>query len=143
VTTFVDTNVLIYAFDRAEPRKQAIAAEHLERLWTERSGALSTQILQEFYSVATNQFKLAMTAAEAREVVELYAEWPVTVIQPADILNASGIHERHQLSFWDALVLQAAIVAGADRLLTEDLQDGLEVQGVRIQNPFVAGASRE
>lgn len=143
MTTFVDTNVLVYAFDRTDPRKQAIAAEHLERLWTERTGVLSTQILQEFYSVATARMKLAMTPAEAREVAELYAEWPVTVIEPRDILNASGLHERHKLSFWDALVLQAAIVAGADRLLTEDLQDGLEVQGVRVQNPFLAGASRE
>ena len=141
VTTFVDTNVLVYAFDREEPRKQAIAADHLERLWTERSGVVSTQILQEFYSVATSQLKLALTAPQAREVVELYAQWPVTVIQPVDILNASGIHERHQLSFWDALVLQAAIVAGADRLLTEDLHDGREIEGVRIENPFRTIAS--
>jgi predicted nucleic acid-binding protein len=137
VTTFVDTNVLVYVFDRADPGKQAIAADQLERLWAEHSGVLSTQILQEFYSVATNRLKLAMTPAEARQVVELYAEWPVTVIEPADILNASAIQERLQLSFWDALVLQSAIVAGADRLLTEDLQDGLEVEGVRIENPFL------
>ena len=83
-----------------------------------------------------------MTAAEAREVVALYAAWPVTLVQPADILNASGIHERHQLLFWDALVVQAAIVAGAERLLTEDLHDGLEIEGVRIENPFQALPAR-
>ena len=136
MTTFVDTNVLVYAFDRTVPEKQGMAAGVLERLWAERTGVLSTQILQEFYAVATNKLKLAMTPAEAREIVELYGEWPVVVIQPADILNASGIHERHQLSFWDALVVEAARVGGAKRILTEDLQSGRMIEGILIENPF-------
>lgn len=138
MTTFVDTNVLTYAFDRSEPDKQAIASAHLEDLWIDRSGVLSTQVLQEFYAVATHQLKLAMTPPEARRVVELYTEWPVVIIEPALILTASAIHERHQLSFWDALVIQAARVAGADRLLTEDLQHGRVIEGVRIENPFLS-----
>ena len=138
MTTFVDTNVLAYAFDRTDADKQAIASAQLEALWFDRSGVLSTQILQEFYAVATHQLKLAMTPAEARQVVQLYAQWPVVVIEPALILTASTIHERHQVSFWDALVLQAAKVAGADRLLTEDLQHGRVIEGVRIENPFVS-----
>lgn len=134
--SFVDTNVLVYAFDRSDPTKHGIASGRLERLWADHSGVVSTQILQEFYAVATHQLKLAMTPAEAREVVQLYAAWPVIVIEPALILTASAIHERHQVSFWDALVVEAARVAGADRLLTEDLQDGRVIEGVRIENPF-------
>jgi len=135
-TTFVDTNVLVYAHDASEAVKQPIAQAVLEQLWTDGGGALSTQILQEFYVVATRKLQPAMTPREAREIIELYSTWPVVVIEPSLILNASLLHERNQLSFWDALMVEAARVAGAGRLLTEDLQDGQVIAGVRIENPF-------
>jgi predicted nucleic acid-binding protein len=125
--TFVDTNVLVYAHDASETVKQPIARAALDRLWDARSGTLSTQVLQEFYNVATRKLAPPMTRAEAREIVEL---------DPALILSASRIEEEHQLSFWDALVVEAARVAGAERLLTEDMQDGRVIEGVSIENPF-------
>jgi predicted nucleic acid-binding protein len=137
-TTFVDTNVLVYAHDAAEAVKQPLARAMLDRLWADRSGTLSTQILQEFYNIATRKLAEPMTRAQAREVVELYSAWPTVVIDPALILSASRVEEDHQLSFWDALVIEAARVAGADRLLTEDMQNGRVIEGVRIENPFVA-----
>lgn len=144
-TAFVDTNVLVYAHDASEPAKQALAQAALGHLWSGRNGALSTQVLQEFYSVATGKLKPAMSPAEAREIVELYSAWPVVLIEPSLILTASKLQEQHQLSFWDALIVEAARVAGAVRLLTEDLNDGQEIQGVRIENPFRAasGATRD
>jgi predicted nucleic acid-binding protein len=143
-STFVDTNVLVYAYDASETGKQPVAQAALEQLWSDRSGALSTQILQEFYAVATRKMKPAMSPGEAREIVELYSAWPVVLIEPSLILTASLLQEQQQLSFWDALVVEAARVAGAVRLLTEDLQDGRDIEGVRIENPFrtAAGAAR-
>ncbi len=137
-TTFVDTNVLIYAYDASETVKQPKAQAVLEQLWSERSGVLSTQILQEFYAVATSKLKPAMSPAEAREIVALYSAWPVVLIEPSLILTASHLHERHQLSFWDALMVEAARVGGAGRVLTEDLNDGQRIEGVRMENPFRA-----
>lgn len=135
--TFVDTNVLVYAHDRSESRKQPMAQTLLEGLWTSRTGALSTQILQEFYVVATRKFDPPMSRRAAREVVALYAMWPLVQIDLPLILTASRLEERHKLSFWDALVVEAARRAGATRLITEDLQSGRLIGGVRIENPFL------
>jgi predicted nucleic acid-binding protein len=118
--TFVDTNVLAYAYDRSEPRKQAVAQAQLGVLWRDRTGALSTQVLQELYVVATRKL-----AAPMQRQIDV----PL-------ILAASDLEERHALSFWDALVVEAARRSGAARLLTEDLQHGRQIGGVRIENPF-------
>ena len=129
---FVDTNVLAYAYDAAETAKQPLARETLERLWGARNGVLSTQVLQEFYNVATRRLDPPMSRDEAREIMDLYTTWPVVLLEPALILAATHIEEEHQVSLWDALVLEAARVAGAERLLTEDLQHGQVIAGVRV-----------
>jgi predicted nucleic acid-binding protein len=134
--TFVDTNVLVYAHDTSETRRQPIAQALLDALWTSRTGVLSTQILQEFYVVATRKFDPPMSRRAAREIVALYGTWPVVQVDVALILTASQLEEQHKLSFWDALVVEAARVAGATRLVTEDLQDGRRIGGVRIEDPF-------
>jgi predicted nucleic acid-binding protein len=134
--TFIDTNVLVYAHDLSEAIKQPLARSALDRLWAQRSGALSTQVLQEFYVVATRKFEPPMSRRAARDVVALYGAWQVVGIDLALILTASRLEERHGLAFWDALVLEAARRAGATRLLTEDLQAGRTIGGVRIENPF-------
>jgi len=134
--TFVDTNVLAYAHDKSETRRQPIARALLDSLWTSRSGLVSTQILEEFYVVATRKFDPPMSRRAAREIVALYATWPVVQVDVVLILTASQLEERHRLSFWDALVVEAARVGGAARLVTEDLQHGRRIGGVRIENPF-------
>ena len=134
--TFVDTNVLVYAHDRSETRKQPIAQALLDVLWQTRSGVLSTQVLQEFYVVATRKFDPPMRRAAAREIVALYGEWPIVQLDVALILAASKLEERHAFSFWDALVVEAARRCGATRLVTEDLQAGRRIGGVMIENPF-------
>ena len=134
--TFVDTNVLIYAHDRSEIRKQPLAQALLEGLWATRTGTLSTQILQEFYVVATRKFDPPMSRAAAREIVVLYGTWPLVQVDLPLIVAASQLEERHKLSLWDALVVEAARRAGAVRLVTEDLQGGRTMHGVRIENPF-------
>ena len=134
--TFVDTHVLAYAHDRSEAGKQPIAAALLAGLWESRSGTLSTQVLQEFYVVATRKFRPALSSADAREVVALYGTWPTVVVDLSLILAATEIEESDSLSFWDAMIVEAARRSGADTLVSEDLQDGRLIAGVRIRNPF-------
>jgi predicted nucleic acid-binding protein len=134
--TFVDTNVLAYAHDRSETAKQPVARALVETLWRDRAGVLSTQVLQELYVVATRKLDPPMPRGAARELVMLYASWPVVQVDIPLILAASELEERHMLSFWDALVVEAARRAGASRLATEDLQPGRRIGGVSIENPF-------
>jgi predicted nucleic acid-binding protein len=134
--TFVDTNVLVYAHDAGETDKQPIARAVLEGLWADRSGVLSTQVLTEFYVVATRKFKPPMPRSEAREIVALYSTWSVVQVDVELILDAAALEEAAQLSFWDALVVEAARRSGATRLVSEDLQAGRRIAGIQIQNPF-------
>jgi predicted nucleic acid-binding protein len=134
--TFVDTNVLAYAHDRSESTKQPVAQALLQDLWRSRTGALSTQVLQEFYVVATRKFDPPMTLRAAREVVALYASWAVVEVDVALILAASELEQRHRLSFWDALIVEAAKRAGATRLVSEDFQSGRSIGGVLLEGPF-------
>jgi predicted nucleic acid-binding protein len=134
--TFVDTNVLLCAHDASETEKQPIARALLEDLWSDGSGALSTQVLQEFYVVATRKFTPPMRRSEAREIVALYATWHVVQVDVGLILDATTLEGRAQLSFRDALIVEAARRAGAMRLVSEDLQGGRAIAGVAIENPF-------
>jgi len=136
--TFVDTNVLLYAHDASETEKQPIARALLEALWADRSGVLSTQVLQEFYVVATRKFKPAMRRSEARELVALYATWSTVQVDVELILDATALEERAQVSFWDAQIVEAARRAGATRLVSEDLQGGRRIAGLVIEDPFGA-----
>jgi predicted nucleic acid-binding protein len=134
--TFVDTNVLAYAYDRSETDKQPVAKAYLRKLWRDRTGTLSTQVLQEFYVVATRKLPAPMRRTTARRIVTLYAEWPVVQGDVPLVLAASALEERHTLSFWDALIIESARRSGAAQLLTEDLQHGREIGGIMIENPF-------
>jgi predicted nucleic acid-binding protein len=134
--TFVDTNVLAYAHDGSETEKQPVAAALLEGLWRDRAGVLSTQVLQELYVVTTRKFDPPMSRGAARQLVVLYATWPVVQVDVPLIVAASELEERQTLSFWDALVVEAARRAGATRLVTEDLQAGRNIGGVAVEDPF-------
>lgn len=134
--SFVDTNVFLYALDERQDGRHDIAARILEELWESRQGVVSTQVLQEVYVNLTRKLRKPMTRPRARAIVERYAAWPVHQITPADIVAASELEQRHTLTFWDALIVVAAQQLGADRVLTEDMQSGRSVGGVRIESPF-------
>ncbi len=140
VRSFLDTNVLVYTDDASEPRKQRQALE-LYRLWHTRGHAVvSTQVLQEYFVVSTR--KLGVDPVIARRKVELFATMDVVVPQVDDILAATDLARLHSLSFWDALIVRAALAANCSVLYTEDLQPGFRVNGLRIRNPFAgAGAA--
>lgn len=133
--TFVDTNILIYAHDADAPVKHAIARDILRNLWSERAGSLSPQVLQEFYVNATKKIASPLSKPAARAVVDSYRVWCVDTTS-AEIADAFRIEDEAGIGFWDALIVAAARKAGAGRLLTEDLNAGQIISGVRIENPF-------
>jgi len=131
---FVDTNVLVYADDADAGEKQIRAQEVLQRTVRDESAVLSTQVLQEYFAIATR--KLAIPADKARQRVEALARLHVVIIQPALILAAIDLVRLHSISFWDALIVRSAQSAACTRLLTEDLEDGEMIEGLRIENPW-------
>lgn len=136
--TFLDTNILVYAYDTDAGHKHQTARSIVADLWNAGSGALSTQVLQEFYVTSTRKLPRPLPKGTAREVVANYRAWPLHRPDVDDLVTASELEERHTLSFWDALILVAADRLGARTVLSEDLQDGRRVGGVVIRNPFAA-----
>ena len=134
VRSFFDTNVLVYADDKASPKKQRRAIELVAEQRRAGTGVVSLQVLQEHFVTVTR--KLGVDARLARRKVELLAEFDVVAPEVADILAAIDLHRLHGFSFWDALILRSAKQAGCRVLLSEDFQDQREVDGVRIVNPF-------
>ncbi len=135
--TFVDTNVVLYAYDQREPERSAIAKEILADLWRTRDGLVSTQVLQELYVNLTRKLRVVIPRSKARALVARYGRWSVHAVTTADILEAAELEQRHSLSFLDALIVVAAIRSGAERILSEDLQHGRTFSGVRVENPFL------
>lgn len=134
--TFVDTNVLIYAHDVDAARKHEIAKDLLRTLWLERTGMVSTQVLQEFYVNATRKIRKPLTKSEARSVVDTYAPWCVDGITASDLAAAFQVEDQARIGFWDALIVAVAARAGARRVLSEDLNNGQSIAGISIHNPF-------
>ncbi|MCF8081286.1 MAG: PIN domain-containing protein [Desulfobacterales bacterium] len=134
--TFVDTNVLVYAHDRDAGIKHRTAREVVEGLWETRRGAVSTQVLQELYVTLTRKIPFPLEKPLARRIVSNYLNWEVAVNDGAVVLQASEIEERNNLSFWDAMIVAAAYNLNAAVLLTEDLNDGQQIEGIAICNPF-------
>jgi predicted nucleic acid-binding protein len=134
---FVDSNVLVYAHDADSGDKQRIAAHAIAELLDARSGVLSIQVLQEFYSTVTRKLRSAITREIARDLLRSYSSWAIQPLTADDVVSASLLEQSHQLSFWDALIVQAALLAGAKKLLSEDLQHGRSIGEIRIENPFI------
>ncbi len=136
---FIDTNVLIYAHDIDAAAKHDIAKRILKQLWSERAGALSTQVLQEFYVNATRKIPSPLSKKSARAIVSSYVIWCVDIHFGGN-LSAFRIEDEERIGFWDALIVAAALKAGADRILSEDLNNGQTISGVRIENPFASSS---
>lgn len=130
----IDSNVLVYIDDAGDRSRQERAFATFERLVRAQRAVVSTQVLQECFYVATR--KLGVPVDDAREKVRLYAGLPVVPVDVALILAAIDLHERHRIAFWDALVVQAAVAGGCAELVSEDLQHGRTIEGVRIVDPF-------
>jgi len=135
---FVDTNVLVYAIDKADPKKHEMARAWTAELWRSRRGRISFQVLQEFYVTVAQKRPAAKPEARAT-VRDLLAWRPVWV--DGDLLERGwALQDRYKLSFWDALIVAAAHVATCRYLLTEDLQADQDLDGVQVINPFAREA---
>jgi predicted nucleic acid-binding protein len=134
--TFVDTNILIYAHDVDAGSKHETAKLVLDELWSERSGVLSVQVLQEFYVNVTRKIATPLPKESARLVVNSYSLW-CTETSSAEISAAFRIEDESRIGFWDALIVASAVNNGATRILSEDLNAGQRIAGIRIENPFV------
>jgi predicted nucleic acid-binding protein len=136
VPSFVDTNILLYAEDRDAKSKHAVARDLVLQLWDDRDGVLSVQVLQEFYVNVTRKLKKPLTNAKALEVVQEYLTWTVVENTGRLLTSAIELQQKHQLSFWDAMVVQAAIEGGCDKLYSEDMNAGQKFGPLVIVNPF-------
>ena len=134
---FFDTNVLVYAFDKSEPEKGTIAKKLIRDFGSEGNIVLSTQVLQEFYVTVTKAKKLMLSKEKAEEIVNDFAEFPLVQVDKAIVSLAMKRHQSGAFSFWDSLVVEAALKSGCSKLLTEDMQNGLMIDSLTISSPFV------
>lgn len=136
VPSFVDTNILIYAEDRDAKAKHAIARDLVIDLWDRREGVVSVQVLQEFYVNVTRKLKKPLSSPKALEIVKEYLTWTVVENTARLLTQAVRLHQDAQLSFWDAMVVQAALEAGCEQLYSEDMNPGQRFDSLTIVNPF-------
>ncbi|HEV1995266.1 MAG TPA: PIN domain-containing protein [Candidatus Acidoferrum sp.] len=133
--TFVDTNILIYAHDADAKAKHEVAKSVLRELWSEHTGILSMQVLQEFYVNVTRKIATPLPKDLARAVVSSYTAWCMETT-PAEMAAAFRIEDDSRVGFWDALIVSSAVKSGAGRILSEDLNAGQRIAGILIENPF-------
>jgi predicted nucleic acid-binding protein len=134
---FFDTNILVYLYDADEPDKKERACEIFETEASAGRALLSTQVLKEFYVTVTGKLAVPLDPKVAEDLVRHLAVLPLVQIDAEIILAAIGSSRRLQFSFWDALIVEAAVAGGAARLLSEDLHHGQVIEGLTIENPFL------
>lgn len=133
---FVDTNILVYAHDFGTGAKHERARTLIEELWSSGGGVLSTQVLQELCVNLRRKAARPLSVEETRRLIEDYSSWDVVVNTAESVLGALTIESRYKVSFWDALILQAAGSADAAVLYSEDLPEGQTYGEVHVVNPF-------
>lgn len=137
--SFFDTNVLVYLFDDHDPGKKIRAQEVFGRESEAGRAVLSTQVLQEFYWAVTRKLASPLPAEKAEERVRDFVRLPLVRVDAPMIMAAIARGRSQNFSFWDALIVEAALRVGAGRLLTEDLQHGQKIEGLSVENPFREG----
>jgi predicted nucleic acid-binding protein len=141
VAVFVDTNIWLYARDPADARKHAVARQLLDRLWEERTGRTSLQVLNEYYVNVTHVVSRPLNREEAWEDVQAMLVWNPQPVDPDVMQHAHELERKYRLGWWDCLIAGAAQVQGCSILVTEDLQHGMLLAGLRVINPFADAVS--
>jgi predicted nucleic acid-binding protein len=134
---FLDTNLLVYAIDATDSAKQAVAQKWIAKAHESRDGIVSYQVVQEWFNVVLRKAADPLSAAEASSIYSVLIE-PLWRVQSSRELlyTALDLHRRDSISWWDSLIVSAAIEGGCDRILSEDLQHGRTIRGIKILNPF-------
>lgn len=134
MTAFLDTNILVYAFDRSDEEKQSAAQQLLQDPYAEF--VISSQVLSEFYVVTTRKLTPPLGHQDAVHAVRLLRNLPVVAVDGSLVAAAIDTASASSISLWDAQIIEAASRAGCSALLTEDLNDGQIIGGVEVRNPF-------
>ena len=134
---FVDTNIFVYFRDASEAEKQKTAAHWLKRLWERQEGRISWQVLNEYYVTVTHKLKPGLDRDMARSDVRILMSWNPVAVDGTIMEKAWGLQDHHNFSWWDALIIAAAVETGCTTLLSEDLQHGQAIHGLTIVNPFI------
>jgi predicted nucleic acid-binding protein len=137
--TFIGTNVLVYLFDADAPEKKERALEQFATITLAGQAVLSTQVLQEFFVIVTRTLQTPLPIDPAEQVVAELSSLPIVSVDAPLVLRAIARQRTNGYAFSDSLIIEAAVAGGAERLLTEDLQHGQIVDGLRIENPFMGG----
>jgi predicted nucleic acid-binding protein len=136
VACFLDTNILIYAYDRSAGNKHNLAVQLMERCWENENGCLSLQVLQEFFVTVTRKIATPLDHQTARQIVADLVHWHLHSPDADDLLQAIDLQQRHQLAFWDAMIVQSARSLDCKLLLSEDLNHGQIYGTMTVINPF-------
>ncbi|MYE55398.1 MAG: PIN domain-containing protein [Chloroflexi bacterium] len=134
--SFLDTNILVYAYDVREPIKQARAQEVLKQGIENETAILSVQVIGEFFTVVTKRILKPLSAEEAEQALDLLSILPIIDLDSRMVRHAIAIHRQHGIAYWDALIVAAAHRAECTQILTEDLNAGQSYSGVTVVNPF-------
>lgn len=133
---FVDTNILVYAHDRAAGVKHERARSLIESLWDSGGGVLSTQVLQELCVNLRRKTARPLSLEQTRRLLQDYLSWDIVINTADSVIEALAIEHRYNISFWDALIIQAAGTSGAAVVYSEDLADGQTYGALRVVNPL-------
>ncbi len=134
---FLDTNILVYAYDSNEPEKQQRAQSLLTQGIQREKAVISAQVLGEFFTVVTSRIPAPLSADEAGEQIDLFGLLPVVELDLKLVKRAVLLHKECQISYWDSLIIAAAEYAGCQKVLSEDLNAGQIYSGVEVENPFI------
>ncbi|MGD8402263.1 MAG: PIN domain-containing protein [Anaerolineales bacterium] len=135
--SFLDTNILIYAFDTSTSEKHQKASKLFEELWVEENGCVSIQVLQEFYVNVTRKALQALEPEQAATIIRDLSNWKVHRPVTEDVLAAISIQQKYQISFWDAMIIRSAKESNCKILYSEDLSNGQNYGGVKVSNPLL------
>lgn len=135
---FVDTNVLVYAHDVSAGPKHDRAGNLVRELWNSGNGCISVQVVQEFYAAVTRKVPRPLAGEAAARIISDLGQWTVHVPTIQDVVAAIEIHQRHGISFWDALIIRSAGQLGCGVVWSEDLNPGQVYDGVCVRNPFAS-----
>ena len=134
---FIDTNLIVYAYDSSAGEKNRRAVEIMKEIWNSGQGIVSTQVLQEFFVTVTRKINKPMNIGTAKEIIRDLMKLKTVTVDREIILKAIDIHKEHKYSFWDSAIIAAAIEGGAGVLLSEDLTNKHQIKGLVIKNPFI------
>jgi predicted nucleic acid-binding protein len=134
---FLDTNVLVYAFDAFDAKKHKTAMSIVDKAFRQKNGIISTQVLKEFFVTVTRKISVPLDTDEAKLIVENLSVLEVVDTTVPLIISGIDICKKHSLSFWDSLIVAAAKISKCSILISEDLSHGTKIEGIAVKNPFL------